>query len=93
MATSRIVAAAAALLPLLPTTAFAQDAAAVRRAAREARAFRKLQLNGEQVRAAVDGLLEDVRWYRSLGAALSAGRAQGKPVLWIQALGDIDGFL
>ena len=38
-------------------------------------------------------LTTEMRWYSSIGSALGAARSKGKPVVWIQALGDLDGFL
>ena len=60
---------------------------------RAARSFRHLKVPGEQVEQNVKKLVSELRWYTSLRAARGAGKAKDKPVVWIQALGDIDGFL
>ncbi len=64
-----------------------------RRAMRAARSFKRLQVPGEQVASNVARLKRELRWHKNLGSALEAGRDSKKPVLWIQALGDLDGFL
>ena len=56
-------------------------------------AFRKLQVPGDVVAKRVKKLTTELPWYKTLGGARAAGSAKGKPILWIQALGDVDGFL
>jgi len=58
-----------------------------------ARQFRQLKVPGEQVEQNVKRMLEELRWYKSLTGALQAGSRKGRPVLWIQALGELDGFI
>jgi hypothetical protein len=58
-----------------------------------AQSFRRLRVPGEEVEQNVRRLTGELRWHSTLTSALIAGRAAGKPVVWIQALGDIDGFL
>lgn len=60
---------------------------------RDARSFRRLKVSGEQVEKNVRKLTKELKWHKSLGSALAAGRREGKPVVWIQALGDLNGFL
>ncbi len=60
---------------------------------RSARSFRRLQVPGEEVAQNVRKLTKELHWHKTLASALAAGRTKGRPVLWIQALGDIDGFL
>ena len=60
---------------------------------RDARSFRKLQVPGAAVSENVKKLRSELHWYSTLNGALSAGRSKGKPVLWVHALGDLDGFL
>ena len=62
-------------------------------AGRDARTFRKLQVPGPAVAKNVKKLRTELNWYSTLNGALSAGRSKGKPVLWVHALGDLDGFL
>jgi hypothetical protein len=89
--------AALALGALNPARAAAQasrpDAATVALSQLRPVEFRRLQLSGEQVRANVERLTQRLRWYKTLGGALHAARSSGKPAVWIQALGDLDGFL
>lgn len=66
--------------------------AAARRKIREARRFRRVKVDGETVQTRVRQLAQ-LRWYSSLAKAKSAARQQRKLVLWIHALGRIDGFL
>ena len=54
--------------------------------------FRKLKLKPNEVEQSV-AKVTSLRWHGSLNSALTAGKSSGKPVLWIQALGDLDGFL
>lgn len=58
-----------------------------------ARQFRKLKVPGEQVEQNVKRMLEELRWHKSLTGALQAGGRKGRPILWVQALGDLDGFI
>jgi hypothetical protein len=89
---------------LLATTGLAQDQGqqaqpkrledtSSRTKMREARSFRRLKVSGEQVEKNVRKLTKELKWHKSLGSALAAGRREGKPVVWIQALGDLNGFL
>jgi len=73
-----LVAQTAAVEPAMPTNA---------------RQFRQLKVPGEQVEQNVKRMLEELRWYKSLTGALQAGSRKGRPVLWIQALGELDGFI
>ena len=57
------------------------------------REFRGLTVPGKKVEENVKRLTKEMHWYSSLGSALAAGRSQGKPVLWVHALGDLKGFL
>lgn len=57
------------------------------------RTFKRMTVPGEQVEANVKRLTTRLRWHKHLGAALAEGKAKKKPVVWIQALGDLKGFL
>ena len=57
------------------------------------RSFRKLTVPGNEVEVNVKRLTTEMKWSKTLSSALARGRAQGKPVLWVQALGDLKGFL
>jgi hypothetical protein len=54
--------------------------------------FRKKQVKGAELKKAVDKLLKGLHWYDKLADAKAVAAAAGKPVLWIQALGDVNGF-
>ena len=58
----------------------------------KARKFRQLELPGDQVAKNVEKLTS-LKWHKTLGGALKSARDQKKPLLWIHALGDIDGYL
>lgn len=58
----------------------------------DAKHFGRVRVPGEQVAHNVDKLRE-LRWHGSLGSALQSGKTKDRPVVWIQALGDLDGFL
>lgn len=60
---------------------------------RDARNFRKVQVDGETVAQNVRKLRKELRWHKTIGGALQSARQSGKLVLWIQALGELDGFL
>lgn len=64
-----------------------------RGAVKGARQFRRLEVAGEDVARNVEEMTTRLRWHKQLKSALRSGREQGKPIVWIQALGDIDGFL
>lgn len=61
------------------------------RAMKAAKEFRKLKVPGKEVAPAVRKLLK-LRWHKSLRAAAYKARAEDKPILWIQALGDLRGY-
>lgn len=60
---------------------------------RDARNFRKLRVPGNEVAENIKRLTTEMRWYKTIGGALTAGRSQNKPIVWIHALGDLKGFL
>ncbi len=60
---------------------------------KEARNFRKLRVPGEEVNTNVTKLTSELNWHKSLAAALAEARKQGRPVQWIQALGELTGYL
>lgn len=83
--------ACSSLICALPAQTEANDGS--RFAEMSARSFNKLKVSGEDVAKNVERLTTEMRWHKHLGSALAAGREQGKPVVWIQALGDLKGFL
>ena len=72
---------------------FAQTSASHSTLPTNARQFRKLKVPGEQVEKNVQRMLDELRWHKSLTGALQAGGRKGRPILWVQALGDLDGFI
>jgi hypothetical protein len=52
----------------------------------------KSQRRGKEVGTAVRSLLRKLDWHEELEDAAAAAIANGKPILWIQALGELDGF-
>ena len=54
--------------------------------------FRKLRVEGSAVHDAVRSVLSSIRWRSGLSGALRASADTGKPVLWIQALGELRGY-
>ena len=62
-------------------------------AEQEARAFCAPQLSGQKLAKAVSHVAKELAWQTSLEAAAKLARAQGKPIVWIQALGTLKGFL
>ncbi len=59
----------------------------------KSRNFRRLTVPGDEVKKNVKRLTKELHWHRTLAGALASGRTKGKPVVWIQALGDLKGFL
>ena len=59
---------------------------------REARAFRKLKVSGEDLHAA-QAKVSALTWHGSLAAAQAEAQETGKPILWIQTLGERQGLL
>jgi hypothetical protein len=49
------------------------------------------QRAGKDLKEAVEKV-NDLHWYSKLGSARAKAKAQDKPILWLQALGDLDGF-
>ncbi len=61
-------------------------------AEQEAQQFRRSQLKGRQLVRAVKKVNRDLEWHDKLERAQKEAIAWGKPIVWIQALGDLDGF-
>ena len=98
--------AIAALLPAQPQLLIPLDpppmpaevpmAAAVARpltaAEAAAEAFRKMQVRGTALSKAVNTVTKTLTWHDKLGDAARAARESGRPILWIQALGTLQGY-
>jgi hypothetical protein len=61
------------------------------RALADAKEFRSLKVPARKVAPAVRKVLR-LRWHKSLRGAAHKARAEHKPILWIQALGDLRGY-
>lgn len=80
------------LRPASPTLdTVAADPREKARALAAARKFRSTKVPGRKVAPAVRKLLK-LRWHRSLRDAASQAGKKRKPILWIQALGDLRGY-
>ena len=78
----------------LPSEVLKRQLAQVdKQASRSAHGFRHAEIPGERVAENVAKLTSRLRWHGSLGSALRSGRQQDKPIVWIQALGDLTGYL
>ena len=50
------------------------------------------KLEGKELKKAVVKVNKSLKWFDNLQDARAQSAATGKPILWLQALGDIDGF-
>ena len=57
-----------------------------------ARAFLEKRIAGRDLRKSVDRVLKGLRWHERIDDAKAEAAARGRPLLWIQALGEVDGF-
>ena len=48
-------------------------------------------IEGREARTNVDNLTQQVYWFSNLRDAEDSARQKGKPLLWLQMLGKIDG--
>ncbi len=79
------------LQPASPTLdTVASDPVEKARALAAARKFRSLKVSAGKVSRGVRRLL-GLRWHKSLREAAAAAKADHKPILWIQALGELRG--
>jgi hypothetical protein len=80
------------LTPVSPTLdSVSADPAEKARALKAAREFRRMKLPGKEVAPAVRRLLK-LRWHKSLRDAAYQAKTKNRPILWIQALGDLRGY-
>lgn len=61
-------------------------------AAAAALAFQRSEVPGSKVGAGVRRALHSLLWHRDLEEAASAARQQGRPIVWVQALGELRGL-
>src|SRR5262245_16741363 len=57
-----------------------------------ARAFQQTRVAGRDLKSSVGRVLGGLDWREKLEDARATAAATGKPILWIQSLGDLDGF-
>ena len=61
-------------------------------AEREALAYDDVRVAGSVLHGTLEELRRRLAWYRDVRAAVCAARAAQKPLVWIQLLGELDGF-
>lgn len=47
---------------------------------------------GDALRRAVDRVTRELNWFEDQDAAFALARRESKPVFWLQALGELDGY-
>ncbi len=85
-------AATAQTSPLLGPQVLRPAATGNSQATLEAQRFRELRVPGRKVQKAVRKLRR-LHWYKKLKNAARDAETQNKPILWIQALGDLKGYV
>ncbi len=53
--------------------------------------FQSVQLKGKQLKKAVDRVTKELTWHKHLENARLDAVKSGKPILWVQMLGDLTG--
>ena len=48
------------------------------------------KIHGSEVEKSVDRLVADVHWHRDLTHALAVAKEEGRPVFWLQLVGELD---
>ncbi len=48
------------------------------------------KISGEEVKKSVDKLLSEIHWQTDLSHALATARDEGKPLFWLQLVGNLD---
>ena len=61
-------------------------------AAQKAREFSRTRVEGKALARSVDKVLAELQWFESLRGVRTVAAQRGRPILWIQALGDLDGY-
>jgi hypothetical protein len=51
------------------------------------------KISAEEAQKAAAKVLAEVHWHTDLSHALATAKEEGKPVLWIQLVGNLDGGL
>lgn len=55
-------------------------------------AFRNLKVSGRDLQRAVGKVVKELDWKSTLRSAQREAMKTGKPIVWIQALGDLRGY-
>ena len=85
---------------LFPAPAFAQTALAPRpleaipankESQVEAQKFRGVRVSGRELKSRVKRLNKELEWHDSIEDAAKVAQQTGKPIFWLQMLGDLDG--
>ncbi|MCB9870322.1 MAG: hypothetical protein H6836_00890 [Planctomycetes bacterium] len=70
----------------------AEDVPHSNKSMRDARRFQQFKLEGRDTLAAVRRVRKELRWHPSVASAQRAAAESGRPIVMIQALGDLNGF-
>lgn len=54
--------------------------------------FKGTKVDGRDLKRAVEKVTEELKWHKKLSSAQQAAKQTGKPILWLQLLGDLDGY-
>ena len=57
-----------------------------------AKGFRNLKVSGRDLKRAVGKVVRELDWKQTLRSAQKQAVKTGKPIVWIQALGDLRGY-
>ena len=60
---------------------------------RNAKKYRQLKVTGDELKSNIERLTSELTWYTSMEAVKEEAKKQDKPILWLNVLGEIDGFL
>ncbi len=55
-------------------------------------AMSEVAFAGKELRARVDKVARKLSWNETLNAAAATARELERPIVWVQALGDVNGF-
>ena len=70
----------------------ASDIPALSRAVTKAESFRQLKISGSSVLRAVKMMTRELDWKKTLKSAQREAVKTGKPIVWIHALGVLNGY-
>jgi hypothetical protein len=61
-------------------------------AEKKAKEFFDLRIAGDELRKRIEAVLKGLPWQENLLDASAKAAATGKPILWVEALGEVDGL-